>query len=349
MAVTRPCYATREEVAEALDVKLTARAHRQIDNAVEAASDEVDRLCHRVFWPVVDTREFDWPDRQSPTSWRLWLGPHELVTLTGLTAGGQTIDPGDVMLYPVDGPPYTRIEIDLSSAAAFGAGNTHQQTIQVTGLFGYRADETDAGELAAAVDTTSTTVTVTDATAVGVGDLIRADGERMLVTGRASLDTGQTLTADMAAQASAVTLTVADGSTLHVGETITVDAERMRVDDITGNSLTVRRAWDGSVLAAHAAGAHIYAPRALTVARGVGGTTPAPHDSGTRLWRHVAPGPVRQLTRGLALFTVLSESAGWARTAGSGENEREVSGRGIAMLRRQVYDAYARKTRIRSV
>lgn len=349
MTISRPTYTTREAVKARLDVKMTARMDGIVDDAIQAAAEDVDRLCHRQFWPQVDSRAFDWPSRESPTSWRLWLDQHELISITALTAGGTTIAPADYLLYPVGGPPYTRIEINLGGSAAFAPGSTYQQAIVISGLFGYGNDETAAGTLAALLDGSSTVLTVSNSAAVGVGDLIRIDDERMLVTGRTSVDTGQNLAADLAASAAAAGMVVADGSAYALGETLTVDTERVRVEDITGNVLTVRRAWDGSTLAAHTSGADIYAPRTLTVVRGYGGTSAAAHTQGTAVRRHVAPALVRQLARAEALATVQQEAAAYARVVGSGENEREASGRGVKALREDVYGAYGRKARIRAV
>jgi hypothetical protein len=331
-----------------LDVKLTARAASAVDDAVESASDDVDKLCGRVFWPQLATRTFDWPDRASPTPWRLWLDD-DVVSVSSLVAGGTTIASTDYFLRPDDGPPYRRVELDLASSAAFSGATTHQHAVSVTGLWGYGADETPAGTLGEALDASETAVDVSDSAAVGVGDLVRVDSERMLVTGKSNLDTGQNLGGNLTASTADVAVAVSSGAAFAVGETLTIDTERFRVDDVTGDTLTVRRAWDGSVLAAHTAGADVYAPRTLTVARGYGGTAAATHTTATALYRHVAPAPVRQLARALALVAVLQEPTGWARTVGSGENERQASGRGVRELCDGVYGAFGLKARARAV
>jgi hypothetical protein len=128
-----------------------------------------------------------------------------------------------------------------------------------------------------------------------------------------------------------------------------IDSERMRIDDIAGNTLIVTRAWDGSTIAAHTAGATIYAPRTLTVARGALGTTAAAHGSGSTVYRWDAPGPVRQLCVAEALTDLLQGRSGYARTAGAGENEREATGRGLKDLRDRAYTSHGRKGRVRSV
>ena len=352
--MSTPWYATREEIKAELDVRETARSNARIDRALADATAAVEGLTHRVFYPVLAARSFDWPPRAGATPWILRLDANEVISVTTLTSGGVTIAPGDYLVRRADDrdePPYTRIEIDLDSNAVFGGGDTYQQDVTITGLFGYRDDETRVGALAEALDDSETSVDVDAATsaAVGVGSLLRIDDERLIVTGRSMLDTGQTVAAGLAAQNSAVTVGVQSGAAFAAGETILVDGERMRVDDIAGDSLIVTRAWDGSTIAAHSTGAAVYAPRTLTVERGAVGTTAAVHDDQAAVWRWDAPGPVRQLCIAEALTDLLQGRSGYARTAGGGEAEREVSGRGLRDLRERVYTSHGRKARMRSV
>lgn len=350
--MAQPWYATREEVARTLDVKVTARSNAQIDRALAAASRSVEGLCHRRFYPETATRYFNWPNAQRARSWRLWLDDSELISVTTLSSGGTTISASDFFLEPNrTGPPYRSIELDLDSSAAWGGGDTHQRDITITGLWGYRNDETTAGTLAEALDASETAVDVDGdtAAAVGVGSVLRVDSERFLVTGRAQLDTGQNLGADLTATANGVTVAVTDGTAYAVDEVLLIDSERMLIVDIAGNNLTVKRAWDGSVLAAHTTGADIYAARTLTVERGALGTTAATHDSAATVYRWDPPAPVRELTVAEALNTLLQGQAGYARTAGTGETQRELSGRGLADLRQGVYRSHGRKGRVRGV
>jgi hypothetical protein len=353
--MTTPWYATREEIKAELDVKETARSNARIDRALADATDAVNGPTHRVFYPVLTTRRFDWPHRSGSTPWILRLDSNEIISVSSLTSGDVTISADDYLLRRADDrdePPYTRIELNLNSSASFGQGDTYQQDIAVTALFGYRNDEADAGSIAEALDAAETGVDVDAATsaAVGVGSLLRIDSERVIVTGRSLLYTGQTLGGTgLTNQNSAVTVTIADGTGFAAGETIVIDGERMLVEDIAGDTLIVRRAWDGSTIAAHTASTAIFAPRTLTVERGALGTTAATHSSGTAVARWVAPGPVRQLCVAEALTDLLQGRSGYARTAGSGENERETSGKGLADLRARVYTSHGRKARMRSV
>ena len=343
-------YCTREDVKSALDSKETARNNAQVDRQIEAASRSAEGLLHRKFYPQEATRYFDWPPRDRyGRSGRLWLDADELISVSSLTSGGRTIVAADHFLEPANsGPPFTHIDIDLSSNAVFGGGDTHQRSIVVTGVFGYSADEAPAGALAEALDASETAVDVADSALIGVGQILRCDTERMIVTGRSMLDTGQTLQTPLAASVAEVGVAVNAGNAYSVGEVILLDAERMLIVDIAGTNLIVKRAWDGSVLAAHT-GSIIYAARTLTVERGALGTTAAAHTTATSLTKHVVPALVRQLVIGETLNALQQEGSGYARVIGSGDTTREASGRGLRDLREQAYTRHGRKVRARAV
>jgi len=341
-------YCTREDVKMSLDVKETARANAQIDRLIKAASRSIEGLTHRFFHPWTGTRYFDWPNDQYAKTGRLWLNQHELVSVTSLTTSGTAISASDYFLEPVNsGPPYSHVDLDLSSSAAFDAGQTYQQSIAITGVF-YRLDETTAGSLAEALDSSETGVDITDSALIGVGDIIRVDSERMIVRGKSMLTTGQTLQTPVTASNADVTIAVTTGSAYSVDEIILLDSERMLIVDIAGNNLTVKRAWDGSVLASHT-GSTIYALRTLNVIRGVLGTTAATHDTASAINKHQPPGLVNQLAIAETLTALQQEGSAYARVVGQGEGQREASGKGLADLREQVYTRYGRKVRMRAV
>lgn len=343
-------YASREDVKNALDILETSRAEAQIDRVLRAASDSVEGLLQLRFYPEVRTMTFDYPPWRAPlgTPWKLYLNQHELISVTTLTSGGTTISASDYFLRPDDGPPYTRIELDLSATSAFSAGSTHQRSISVTGLYGYRNDETTAGSLATTVNSSTTTVDVTDGSLVGVGNLLRIENERMSVTGRAFLDSTENLGAAVAADSSA-SITVTTGG-FTAGEVLLIGSERMLVTDVAGTTVSVKRAWDGTVLAAHSNGADVYVGRRLTVRRGVLGTTAAAHTAPVAIVRHTPPTLVQDLTIAEAMASLVQERTGYARTIGAGEGEREVRGVGLADLREQAIDAVGRgRARTRAV
>lgn len=344
-----PVYATREQLREALDVQESARRDRQLDRHLQSGARAVEGELHRRFYPEKVVSFFDWPSRQYTRPWRLWLDQHEMISVEKLVAGGAEIAAGDYLLYPQDGPPFDRIEVDLSSSASFRAGVTHQRAIEVHGLRGYRDDEESAGQLAASAGAASTSIDVSDAAAVGVGHILHAGDERMIVTDRRMIDTGQDLGDALAARADVTAVTVDDGDEFAPDQVILIGAERMQVVDIAGDQLVVRRAVEGTVLGTHGAGADVYASRRLTVRRGALGTTAASHSAGTPLTRHVPPAPVSNYNLALAINSMLQERAGYARTVGSAESEHEAAGRGLRSARAEAWRAYARKARIRGV
>lgn len=342
---------TREDVQRALDSVETARSNAQIDRVIESASRSVEGLLKRKFRPVLATRTRDWPNHQYARPWRLWLDADELISVSALSAGGTTIASADYFLRPDTGPPYNRIEIDLDSSAAFASGDTHQRSVSITGLFGHSNDEEQVGTLSGALAAgASSTASVTWTTAdIGVGDVLRVDSERMIVTGRTMVDSTQNIGANLAAQTNDVTVAVSNGAGFDTDEVILVDSERMLVVDIAGNNLTVKRQWDGSVLAAHTAPADIYTLTGVQLQRGVLGTTDASHVTDTAIYRHIVPGLVRELAIAEAINTFQQERSGYAREIGTGEASREASGRGIRDIRAEARAAYGRKARIRGV
>lgn len=344
-------YTTRETVKASLDIKRTARSNAQVDKAIEAASRSVEGLLHRRFYPELDTRYFDWPGETYSRAWRLWLDEHEVVSISSLVAGGVTIDSTDYFLEPVNNPPYDRVEIDLASDAFFEVGDTHQRDIAVTGVFaGCPVVDLSAGTLAAVISSTSeTSVTVSDSSVFGVGNILKAEDERMLVTGKTMIDSAQNTGGNLTASQADVTVSVSDGSAFNIDEVILVESERMLIVEIAGNSLTVIRAWDGSVLASHSSGADIYWPRQLTVTRGALGTTAATHSNGTAISRYEAPGTVEELCIAYAINNLLQRQAGYARVAGEGDNAREYTGRGIRALEADAIRRYGRKARTGAV
>lgn len=346
-------YATREDVKAALDSKLTARDDRRVDRAIEAASRAVDGLTHRRWWPQTATRYFDYPNYQYARPWRLWLDSNEIISATSVVAAGVTISSSDYFLRrsdDVDEAPYTHVEIDLASSAAFSSGSTHQRQIAITGVYGSCADEVIATTLAEALDDSETGVDVADSSTIGVGSILRVESERMTVTARSMLDTAVDTAGALTASVADVTITLSTTvGAPGVGEVILIDSERMLVVDAAGSTITVKRQWDGTVLATHANPSSIYAPRTLTVTRGAHGTTAASHLTALTVYRHVPPPLIQDLVIAESINTILQEGAGYARTAGSGENEREMSAKGIQSLREDVVTAHGRKARISAI
>ncbi len=182
---------------------------------------------------------------------------------------------------------------------------------------------------------------MSDAALVGVGSILRIDTERLIVTDKSMVDTTLSTQGALTAVNSSVTVPVTDGTKFSVGEALLIGSERVLITDIAGNNLTVKRAWDGTVLAAHTTSAPIYAERACTVTRAALGTTAASHTSATAIAVHKVPTLIRDLAIAEATTGLLQEMAGYARTIGT-ENVRQVLGVGLEDLRSRARARYAR-------
>ena len=356
MPVTRACYVPRETVMRAADIHFTARNTDAVDRAIEASSQRIDDETHRRFYCAIETNVRDWPNFDRSYPWRVYLNDHELADITTtvpvVTTGTITIPAGEIFWGPWESgtvPPYKQLQLDRAGNAAFGNSQTPQRDITVTGLRGYWDKRAPAGTLAAAItDTTSTAVTVSGAAVPGTGDVMIVDSERMLVTGRTYVDTGQAQqgTGCSTASAADTALTVTDGTAYTAGEVLLLDSERMLVVDIAANVLTVRRGWDGSVLAIHT-GAAIWAARQLTVTRGDFGSTPATHLINAAAAVQVIPGPVRDLALALAQVQALQETGGYSDPEGAGAAAVKGIGAGLPGLWDAVLTGYRRnRTRV---
>lgn len=340
-------YTTREAVRLATGSKSTAYNDASIDRAIDSASRSIEGMTHRRFYPEIKTVQFDWPRPDYSRPWRLWLDAHEMIEATAVTIdnGITTVSVDDWFLRRSDElpePPYDQLQMDLSASAAFSSSTTPQKAVSVTGTYGHREDETLSGTLTAAISTTTAaTCGISSSADIGVGSILRVGTERMIVTRRSLTSSTQTLQADLTARESDQLVQVTDGTGFTPGETITLDAERMRVADIAGNNLIVQRAYDGSTLAAHT-GSTIYVPRALTVARGVLGTTAATHLDDADVYVFRFPALIESLAVAETIAQGQQDGAGWARTIGSDENQTELRGIGLADLRRRTMSAYLR-------
>ncbi len=332
-------YVTREAVKAALDVKATARSDAQIDRCIEAATGQVTGLLRREFDPWTGTLRYPAPRGET-----LWFGARAVVELDAVTVDGATVDTDDLLLLPQDatGPPYDGIRADSATGATLNGGDDFP--VAIAGVHGYDLVELAAGATAEALDATETGVDLTGvaSAAVGIGTVIRIDSERMTVTARSQLSTGVTLSADVTASKSDTGLTVSSGAGVTAGETVMVDAEKMTVHEVAGNALLVTRAVDGTTLAAHTSGATLYAPRTVTVSRGALGTTAATHTDASAVHVWQPPALVGELALAYALTSLGQGQSGYARTTGSGESERESSGRGLRQIQADAVKAYKR-------
>lgn len=346
-------YATREQVKNSLEIAYTSRSDSLIDQKIDAASRSVEGLLHRRFYPERRTVKFDWPNRSYAPTWQIWLDDNEMISIESVTSGGTLLDPTYTFLSRGDDklePPYSALNIDLSTAGAFSGGVTFQRAIESLGLYGYNDTDVSipSGTLGGNINAVVTTLIINPSSGmytVGVGSVVLIGTERLILVERRMSTSGQTLQGALDDMNSDTTVAVTDGTLFAQYETILIDAERMRIVDIAGNNLIVQRAWDGSVVGTHLVGATIFAQRTFTAKRGALGSTAAAHNLADSVYAHEYPGLVNELCIAETVVLLEQNSSAYARTIGSGPNVREATGNGLEDLRAQAYTAYGRKQR----
>ena len=321
-------YSTRESVKAAAGIN-GADNDAVIDANIEAGSEDVEEFLSRSFIPETTERLYRWPPRNGTGGGGavLRIPRQDLIAVTQLQKKAQDTSPvtivaADFFVEPVnEGPPFSRIEIDASSTAAFEGGDTSQRSIGVTGRFGFREDTKAAGTVASglAADAAATSGVCSDSSLINVGDTLLIGTEALFVTAKTLVDTTANTAGALIASSPEVTIAVDDGTKVQEGEVITIDSERMLVESISGNNLTVERAVDGSVLATHANPSDIYAPRTLTLVRGVNGTTAAVHADATAITKYAPPADIRGYVQAYAISNMHQDST--KRTGVSGDGE----------------------------
>lgn len=366
MAVNRATYCTRLDVMTATDIKLTVDMTRLVDSAIEAAADEADRLTKRRFWNAIETSYFDWPNFTGAWPWRIWLDAKEIadrdgtgplgfapVLKTGVQSSSPITIPDSALFWrPRNyGPPWNAVELSRASSYSFGNSDTPQQDVSLQAVVGYWTQVKAQGTaLAAAVSSpAATSVTVADSSVLGTGDVIICGTEQMLVADQQMADTGQQQLGGGCSADSATdnVLTVASGSAIRAGEILQLDYEWMLAESVSGGNITVQRAYLGTILASHAS-AEVYAPRALSVVRGFGGTTAATHTLGAAVSVQLIPAEVHEYAIAEALNYVFQKTSGYARTIGEA-GARTVPGGSLPDLRARCYERYGRQGRQRVV
>lgn len=370
MAISRPCYCSRDEVMRSIDIKDALTSVESVDRAIASAADDIEGKMRRQFYPWDGTKFFDWPNYQYAYPWRLWFERWDCVALTQLLSpgntGGQTGTPlplWQVQLRPVNrerGFPFTHVELDRSTNAAWGIAPTPQNSIWATGTWGFTADADDIGTLASSIGTGDATITVSNGANCGAGDLLIVGygrgaapyptylgtagaiapylGERIIVVDKGAAATGLTQATGCTTASSADNqLTTTGTGNLNAGEVIQLDGELMLVTGINAGVVSVVRGWSGTIPEAHTA-APVYAMRLLSVLRGELGTTAAAATSGTAVYRHRPPQLIRDLNIAVAADQVMQEVSGYSRTVGTGESQMRASGFALA-------DKWARATR----
>ena len=342
-------YTTREAVKRAGKIN-GVLSDVQIDRIIESVSRQLDLSTRRFFLPRTETRLFRWPPTQTSLLTVLWLD-QDLLSVTTLKSEAQnttptTISSSDFFLEPNNqGPPYDRIEIDLSSTAAYQAGDSPQRSISVAGSWGYTSNTRSGGTVASGLDSdaAATTMVCSNASRIGVGDTLLIQSEQIFVSERdfAALDS-KLINGALTSNQSEVTITVDSSHGIVAGEVIRIESEQMYVVSVATNDLTVIRAYNGSVLASPSDDTAIHINRTLTIERGVNGTTAATHADATSITPYEPPLDIQSLCLGETLAMFAQEEAQWGRAIGPGDAARDITTLDLAARKQRTVEYYSR-------
>jgi hypothetical protein len=331
--MSKVLYAGRDEVKSVLNVKTTARDNKKVDRAIDTASDLIEGMLHRKFYPETTSHYFSGSDFQVTSAGELYLYGYDLISVTSMLLNSVAVTYTDYFV------------LDVEDANDFPVSLTtinETDEILITGVFGYPTEDILETTLVGAINSSVTSLDILDSSVIDVGNTIKIDDEYLKVTEKLQKTSSQTTQGALASQASVVTVPVTSGTGFSVGEVILIDAEKMLIVDIAGNNLIVERNYDGSVLASHTISTTIYVPRTLQVVRAQLGTTAASHSDLDNVFKLTPPSLINSLCVAEAINIMEQQKSGYARTIGQGEGTREVSGRGLSDIRKAAQTNYRR-------
>lgn len=178
-------------------VGITDTTHDQaLLRHVTSGSRMIERETLRHFFPYTATNLYRWPSWQIQATWEVWT-EEDLLSVTAITAAstGTNAQPIPITSYFLEpqwaGPPYNRVEVDLSTGNVFQSGPTPQRSISITGQWGYQSTTVPAGTVSGLSGApTITAATCSDASLIDLGDLLLIGSEQAYVSAR----NGDTLT-----------------------------------------------------------------------------------------------------------------------------------------------------------
>lgn len=308
-----------------------------VDTAIAATSDDLEAPPARRLYPLTNqTISYNWPPTDPDSNTReLWLN-HDFVSITSLTAGGTTISSSDYVLKPVTGPPYYKIELKDTASNFLTANTDRINAIVIVGTTGHSIDKTLRGTCQY-VSATGTEIVLSVDNTVGVGSLLNINSEWMQTRERYWNLTSDKLAANLTAASDSQTVTLETAAAGYcAGETVMVGTEKMLVTNYENSVLTVQRAVDGTVLAAHSTGDRVSKWNRFKVERAAIGSTAAAHGGGDSVYSWDWPPLYNQLTIAKSIALVQSTAAGFASDVAIGEDIDKLQARFEKRYRRKI-------------
>jgi len=170
-------YTTLEKLKSSLSITTTIQ-DEPLSDKIQSASEYIELATNRIFLPVTATKSFDVP-LEDPTH-RLYLG-EESLSVSSITDASGTIPPSSYMLYPLNYPRKTWVQ--LVGASSWSYSSTPYGAIAVSGTWGYNGDTEDTGAtLSSNVLSGDTSLVVSGGAYVRTGDSLLIDNEQVFVS-----------------------------------------------------------------------------------------------------------------------------------------------------------------------
>lgn len=305
-------YVSRDAAKSYIGIQ-SAIKNARIDALIEKTSRFVDKYCDRFFYPKLEERFFDYQDNKE------LLLDCDLLSVTTLyhDRKNSTIDSGDIILYPLDGPPYHKVFVD-PTADFLTYTDFPERALAIDGVFGYCEDKEDTGVvLSAGIDANDTEMLIDDGSLIEVGWTLLIDDEQIFVKDDDVIDS--TAKTAEAVDTYEKGIDANDGTLLKKGEIIRIDSEDMLIESIATDTLTVARAYNGTTAAEHITGADIYVFRKFTIEREKNGTTKEAHTTSDVIYKYVPPLPIQQAVAILVARADKRSDSAWSDITGVSE------------------------------
>lgn len=271
------------------------------------------------FIPVEDIRSFT-VDYDAIDGKPLRISP--LLELTSVKVNGITVS--DVVLEPRNrhwhNGPYSL----MTRTCGFYKGDS----VEIDGMWGLYMDSESLGLSISQDSAASSAIQVENGSVLSPGMVLKIENEQELViSGNGSANcpdptlATSLLNGEIGDTSSEQILVVDDGSEFYVGEVIRIDNEDICIQRIVGNSLTVLRQWNDSLLEEHADNSPIYVYRTFGVMRGVNGSTAASHDA-AEVEKYLVPDDLNWICRQITGLMIMKAASGFqGRTGNSATGE----------------------------
>jgi len=341
----RTVYASISDIDSAATIHYTPNTRASIKNKLIAAADRADELCRQQFYPNIRTKRFNRDTPGAIEDGGTLFTDTDWLELDQVTLNGDIIPPADLVeLRDYFGLRFDSIGLLSNSQYAWTQATDEWYSIMVTGTTGYSNNTHHIASLTSDITDTETILVTPGSNKLDVGALIRINDEWLHIVDRDWTTSAAVTISDITIDQTTIDTNVA---TWVPGDRLRIGWEQLEVVDYAGTAIKVVRAVNGTTPSPHLTGAAINEWTTYTVERGVNGSTPAPHLTGAAISQWQPPAGVKEHSIAYVLTHLGQEASSYNRTIGTGDQQREATGRGLDTITRTLVADYRRRRNLR--